>query len=111
MATTAVAFVDLGAVQRGGGAGHRGVQDAAGGAVLHARAPQHEAHKLVVVGGLLWLGILIFLTLADFATRGDVGSQDGNVRSRRLPFRLIPHCHRSRAELQPAQKPQVDILR
>jgi len=29
--------------------------------------------RLVMVGGLLWLGILIFLTLGDFATRGLVG--------------------------------------
>jgi cytochrome c oxidase subunit 4 len=26
--------------------------------------------KLVVVGGLLWLGILLFLTMADFVSRG-----------------------------------------
>jgi cytochrome c oxidase subunit IV len=29
--------------------------------------------KLVVVGGLLWLGILLALTLSDFATRGWIG--------------------------------------
>jgi cytochrome c oxidase subunit 4 len=29
--------------------------------------------KLVVLGGLLWLGILLSLTMADFATRGWVG--------------------------------------
>jgi cytochrome c oxidase subunit 4 len=29
--------------------------------------------KLVVLGGLLWLGILISLTMADFATRGWLG--------------------------------------
>ena len=28
-----------------------------------------------------------------------------------LPSRLIPHHHRSRAELQPAHEPQVDPLR
>ena len=30
--------------------------------------------KLVVLGGLLWLGILISLTMADFATRGWLGA-------------------------------------
>jgi len=29
--------------------------------------------KLVVLGGLLWLGILLALTLSDFATRGWIG--------------------------------------
>jgi cytochrome c oxidase subunit 4 len=29
--------------------------------------------KLVVVGGLLWLGILLLLTMTDFATRGILG--------------------------------------
>ena len=29
----------------------------------------------------------------------------------RLPSRLIPHRHRSRAELQPAYELQVDVLR
>jgi cytochrome c oxidase subunit 4 len=29
--------------------------------------------KLVVLGGLLWLGILLVLTLSDFATRGWIG--------------------------------------
>ena len=29
--------------------------------------------RLVLAGGLLWLGILIFFTLADVFTRGDVG--------------------------------------
>jgi cytochrome c oxidase subunit 4 len=30
--------------------------------------------KLVVLGGLLWLGIPISLTMADFATRGWLGA-------------------------------------
>jgi len=30
--------------------------------------------RLVMVGGLLWLAILIFLTLGDFATRGLAGA-------------------------------------
>jgi cytochrome c oxidase subunit 4 len=29
--------------------------------------------KLVVVGGLLWLAILLLLTMTDFATRGILG--------------------------------------
>jgi cytochrome c oxidase subunit 4 len=29
--------------------------------------------RLVVLGGLLWLGILLLLTLGDMATRGWVG--------------------------------------
>jgi cytochrome c oxidase subunit 4 len=29
--------------------------------------------KLVVLGGLLWLGIMLSLTMADFATRGALG--------------------------------------
>jgi cytochrome c oxidase subunit 4 len=29
--------------------------------------------KLVVVGGLLWLGILLLLTMTDYATRGIIG--------------------------------------
>jgi len=29
--------------------------------------------RLVVVGGLLWLGILLVLTMTDFATRGWIG--------------------------------------
>lgn len=29
--------------------------------------------KLVVLGGLMWLGIMLMLTLSDFATRGWTG--------------------------------------
>ncbi len=73
IATTAVAFVDLGAFS---------VVVALAIAVckmlLVALFFMHVRHsdkltKLVLVGGLLWLGILIFLTLSDFVTRGDVG--------------------------------------
>ena len=73
VATTAVAFVDLGAFS---------VVVALAIAVckmlLVALFFMHVRHsdkltKLVLVGGLLWLGIMIFLTLADFTTRGDVG--------------------------------------
>jgi cytochrome c oxidase subunit IV len=73
IATTAVAFVDLGDFS---------VVVALAIAVckmlLVALFFMHVRHsdkltKLVLVGGLLWLGIMIFLTLSDFATRGDVG--------------------------------------
>ena len=73
IATTAVAFVDLGAFS---------VVVALAIAVckmlLVALFFMHVRHsdkltRLVLVGGLLWLGILIFLTLSDFVTRGDVG--------------------------------------
>jgi cytochrome c oxidase subunit 4 len=30
--------------------------------------------RLVVTGGLLWLAILLFLTMSDFATRGWIGA-------------------------------------
>lgn len=71
--TTAVAFVDLGAFS---------VVVALGIAVckmlLVALFFMHIRHstkltKLVVVGGLLWLLILLTLTLTDFVTRGILG--------------------------------------
>jgi cytochrome c oxidase subunit IV len=71
--TTAVAFVDLGAFS---------VVAALGIAcckmLLVALFFMHVRHssqltKLVLVGALLWLGILIFFTLADFHTRGWIG--------------------------------------
>ena len=73
IATTAVAFVDLGAFS---------VVVALAIAVckmlLVALFFMHVRHsdkltRLVLAGGLLWLGILIFFTLADVFTRGDVG--------------------------------------
>jgi cytochrome c oxidase subunit IV len=73
IATTAVAFVDLGAFS---------VVAALAIAVckmlLVALFFMHVRHsdkltRVVLMGGLMWLGILIFFTLSDFATRGDVG--------------------------------------
>jgi len=39
---------------------------------MHIRH-SNQLTKLVVLGGLLWLGILLVLTLSDFATRGWIG--------------------------------------
>ena len=39
---------------------------------MHLRH-SNQLTKLVVVGGLMWLGILLVLTLSDFATRGWIG--------------------------------------
>jgi len=68
--TTAVAYVDLGSFS---------VVVALAIAVckmllvalffMHIRH-SNQLTKLVVVGGLLWLAILLVLTLSDFATRG-----------------------------------------
>ena len=72
-ATTLVAFVDLGAFS---------VVVALAIAVckmlLVALFFMHVRHstkltKLVVLGGLLWLVILLMLTLSDFTTRGWIG--------------------------------------
>jgi cytochrome c oxidase subunit IV len=72
-ATTLVAFVDLGAFS---------VVVALAIAVckmlLVALFFMHVRHstkltKLVVLGGLLWLMILLMLTLSDFTTRGWIG--------------------------------------
>src|ERR1041385_1881749 len=73
VATTAVAFVDLGFFS---------VVVALGIAcckmLLVALFFMHIRHstkltKLVVVGGLLWLGILLALTMSDIVTRGLLG--------------------------------------
>ena len=72
--TTAVAFVDLGAFS---------VVVALTIAVIKmllvALFFMHVRHstkltKLVLVGGLLWLGILLTFTLADIWTRGLIGT-------------------------------------
>src|SRR5437588_6914327 len=73
VATTAVAFVDLGPFS---------VVVALTIAVckmllvslffMHIRH-SNQLTKLVVLGGLMWLGILLVLTLSDFATRGWIG--------------------------------------
>jgi cytochrome c oxidase subunit 4 len=39
---------------------------------MHLRH-SNQLTKLVVLGGLMWLGILLVLTLSDFATRGWLG--------------------------------------
>jgi cytochrome c oxidase subunit 4 len=39
---------------------------------MHLRH-SNQLTKLVVLGGLMWLGILLVLTLSDFATRGWIG--------------------------------------
>ena len=73
IATTAVAFVDLGPFS---------VVVALGIAcckmLLVALFFMHVRHstrltRLVLLGGLLWLGILLLLTLGDVMTRGLVG--------------------------------------
>src|ERR1700753_1514612 len=73
IATTAVAFVDLGPFS---------VVVALAIAVckmlLVALFFMHVRHstkltRLVIIGGLLWLGILLTLTMADFFTRGWLG--------------------------------------
>lgn len=73
VATTAVAFVNLGPFS---------VVVALAIAVckmlLVALFFMHVRHstrltRLVILGGLLWLGILIFMTLADITTRGALG--------------------------------------
>ena len=74
VATTAVAFVDLGPFS---------VVVALAIAVckmlLVALFFMHVRHstkltRLVLMGALLWLGILIFMTLTDFSTRGMLGT-------------------------------------
>ena len=74
IATTAVAFVDLGAFS---------VVAALGIAtckmLLVALFFMHVRHstkltRLILVGGLLWLAIMLLLTLGDVFTRGWVGS-------------------------------------
>jgi cytochrome c oxidase subunit 4 len=39
---------------------------------MHLRH-SNQLTKLVVSGGVMWLGILLILTLSDFATRGWIG--------------------------------------
>ena len=73
VATTAVAFVDLGPFSV-----VAALTIAVCKMLLVALFFMHVRHsdkltRLVLVGGLLWLGILIFFTLADVVTRGAVG--------------------------------------
>jgi cytochrome c oxidase subunit 4 len=72
--TTAVAFVDLGPFSV-----VAALAIATCKMLLVALFFMHVRHstrltQLVLLGGLLWLAILIFLTLGDFATRGLVGT-------------------------------------
>jgi len=71
--TTAVAFVDLGPFSV-----VAALVIAVCKAMLVALFFMHLRHstiltRLVVVGGLLWLLILLILTFADYATRGILG--------------------------------------
>ena len=71
--TTAVAHIDLGAFSVVAALGIATVK-----MLLVALFFMHIRHsdrltKLVVLGGLLWLGLLIVLTLADVFTRGWLG--------------------------------------
>jgi cytochrome c oxidase subunit 4 len=72
--TTSVAYIDL-----GGFSVVVALTIAVCKMLLVALFFMHVRHstkltKLVVLGGLLWLGILISLTMADFATRGWLGA-------------------------------------
>jgi cytochrome c oxidase subunit IV len=71
--TTAVAFVDLGAFSV-----VVALAIAVGKMLLVALFFMHIRHstrltRLVVLGGLLWLAILLMLSFADFASRGWLG--------------------------------------
>ena len=71
--TTLVAFVDLGAFSV-----VVALAIAVSKMLLVALFFMHVRHstkltKLVVLGGLLWLAILLMLTLSDFTTRGWIG--------------------------------------
>src|ERR1035437_8895095 len=71
--TTAVSRVDLGAFSSVVALGIASVK-----MLLVALFFMHIRHsskltRLVVVGGLLWLAILLLLTMTDFATRGLIG--------------------------------------
>ena len=71
--TTAVARVNLGGFSVVVALGIASVK-----MVLVALFFMHVRHstkltRLVVLGGLLWLGILLLLTMTDFATRGILG--------------------------------------
>jgi cytochrome c oxidase subunit IV len=71
--TTAVAFVDLGPFSV-----VVALVIAVCKMLLVALFFMHVRHstkltRLVLLGGLLWLGILIFITLTDYSTRGLVG--------------------------------------
>ncbi len=71
--TTAVAYIDLGPFSV-----VVALAIAAGKMLLVALFFMHVRHsphltRLVILGGLLWLGILMTLSMADFVTRGWLG--------------------------------------
>lgn len=71
--TTAVAYVDLGAFST-----VVALAIAVTKMLLVALFFMHVRHsskltKLIVVGGMLWLAILLLLTMTDFASRGILG--------------------------------------
>jgi cytochrome c oxidase subunit 4 len=71
--TTAVAYVDLGAMSTIVALGIACTK-----MMLVALFFMHVRHstkltKLIVVGGLLWLAILLLMTMTDFATRTWIG--------------------------------------
>ncbi len=73
VATTAVAFVDLGPFSV-----VAALTIAVCKMLLVALFFMHVRHstkltRLVLLGALMWLGILIFMTLTDFSTRGMLG--------------------------------------
>ena len=73
MATTAVAFVNLGALNAAVALGIATCK-----ALLVALFFMHvkqssQLTKLILIGALLWLAIMIGFTLADFGTRGLFG--------------------------------------
>jgi cytochrome c oxidase subunit IV len=67
--TTGVAYVDLGALSVFAALGIAAVKMLL--VALYFMHVRHSAKltKFVTLGGLLWLGILIVFTMADFATR------------------------------------------
>ena len=72
--TTGVSYIDLGRFNV-----FAALTIAVGKMLLVALFFMHVRHstkltKLVLLGGLLWLAILLFLTMADFATRSWLGA-------------------------------------
>jgi len=77
--TTLTAYIDLGAFSVGAFSVVAALTIAVCKAILVALFFMHLRYsnkltKLVVAGGLMWLGILLVLTLADFTTRGWLGT-------------------------------------
>src|SRR5918994_7937309 len=75
--------------------------------------PFHNLQKLSdtrLVDGWNWLGRRRIATW-DHDSAAFVGFSPSSRGTHWLPSRLIPHCHRARAELHSAHKSQVDMLR